>query len=150
MYQAEKMADKVVDAFVDGSCQCYRVLYVYGSADVTEELVARVSRYYRRAHPEAKILWENGIGFHDKLIERVKAGYRPQPWNWEDWDLLIFENIHEVAGKEFSEELIYGLLSTMLLRGKQILVTGSEPVPSMQNLASRICAQLIGGLCIKT
>ncbi len=148
MYRENKIADKIVDAFVDGSQEAYDVLFVYGHASATAELVARASRDYCRVHPNAKVIHENGIDFHDRFVERIKAGLNTFPWGNGEWDLLIFENIHKVAGQEFSEEIVYELLDILLQQGGQILVTGDKSVPNMLTLAPRICAQLSGGISL--
>ena len=149
MQQKDKFADKVVDAFVEGSRKTYDVLYVYGHPSATAELAARVAQDYRRLHPEAKIALESGNAFSEKFIERIKAGENIFPWRKETWNLLIFENIQELGGKEHSQELAYELLDLLLRQGGQILVTGDKSIPNLLQLEERICAQLSGGLSVK-
>ena len=60
--------------------------------------------------------------------------------------MFIFENIEQIAGRETTEQQLYGIFDWLLENGRRIIVTGSVPSASIDKLAPRIRAQLDGGI----
>lgn len=138
--------DRVVEAFLEYEEEPYKVLYTYGSSEQTGELAEKVCREYHARHPEAVIFREDGCYYNQRLIQGIKCGDNPTRMAFADYDLLVFENIEGIGGRETSEEIVYLMLDRTILRGKKVLVTGRVPVIQQLTLAPRICAHLSGGI----
>lgn len=138
--------DRVVEAFLECEEEPYKVLYTYGSSEQAGKLAEKVCREYRARHPEAVIFREDGCDYNQRLIQGIKCGKSPARMAFADYDLLVFENIEEISGREYSEEIVYLMLDRTILRGKKVLVTGNIPVIQQLTLAPRICAHLSGGI----
>lgn len=138
--------DRVVEAFLECEEEPYKVLYTYGSPEQTGKLAEKVCREYRARHPEAVIFREDGTYFNMRLIQGIKCGHNPARMAFADYDLLVFENIEGISGRQTSEEIVYLMLDRTILRGKKVLVTGNVPAIQQVSLAPRICAHLSGGI----
>lgn len=128
---------KLIQEVVRNQGNLYNVLYLYGNAEKTASVAEEILREMERQRPGARVVHTNGTAFCQSVLND-SIGYVG--------DVLVFENLQEVAGREIAEQILYGILDAYLESGKQVIVTGDAPLYDMLCLASRIQAQLLGGL----
>ena len=135
---------KLVDAIVRRDSSLYDVVYFHGCQESIRPLLDSIVREYSKSHPSQTVIRISGDEFRDDLIHKLSHGYRV---NFAfDCDLLIFEDIDQVAGRESIEEYLYGYLDRLLESKQQFIVTGAAPTAQILPLAERIRAQIDGGV----
>ena len=128
---------KLIQEVVRNQGNLYNVVYLYGAAGKTASVAEAVLREIQDQRPGARVVHTNGAAFCKGILEG-SGEYLG--------DVLIFEDLQTLAGREIAEQILYGILDAYLESGKQVIVTGDAPLYEMLCLASRIQAQLLGGL----
>ena len=134
---------KIADAFIRRDGKIYNSLYFYGEHQHTKAMVDYIIGSYRPRHPEANISRLDAEDFRAETLRKVMAG---EHYIIPAYDLFVLENIDGVAGLEANEQRLYGILDWLLENNRQIVITGTAPTASMENLAPRIKAQIDGGI----
>ena len=137
---------KIIDAIVDRKTNLYDSVYFYGTRERAVSIVNEIEEQYRKRYPKIEVVRVDGEIFHNEIMHNIRTGNVRVP-QWKG-DLYIFENVEYVAGRVYAEQLLYETLDWMLQNNRQIVVTGSAPTASIENLAPRICAQLDGGISL--
>lgn len=133
-------SQQLIQEAVRNQGNLYHVLYVYGPADKTSAFVAKVLQKMQEDRSGARVVHTNGTAFCQAIFHDSGDLLG---------DVLLFEDLQAVAGRETAEQSLYGILNAYLESGKQVIVTGDAPLYDMLCLASRIRPQLLGGLCVQ-
>ena len=137
-----QLTGQLVQSIVDNRNGLYDVVYLYGKEESVSLLL--------------DVVVLTASAQLDKKVTRIKAGFLADEWCRDilqgrklampEGDILIMENIHEVAGREHMEQLLYGLFDRFLESHRRLIITGNVPTAQILLLAERIRAQIDGGV----
>ena len=106
-----------------------------------------LTQKYEAMHPQRNIVQITGEEFTHILILSIKDDTHLDFGNqFDNTDLLVLENVQEIAGKKATMQHFYGVFDKVYESGGQIVVTSSEPPSMIHNLDDRIKTQLVGGM----
>lgn len=137
---------RVISEFSKSDCVPYDTLYLYGDPRRTAGYAAEAAVKTGAFRPDAKVVRVSAGDFCADLVQKLTNGERRNCLQAYYGDVLIFEDVSAVAGRELLQQMLYGLFDWYLENGKQMLVTGPAPPEAIPGLAPRIQAQLIGGI----
>ena len=140
---------KLIREFSISNRSIYNVLYLYGPPDKTASFVTSIKQEVQNRNPIATIIHTTGHAFCNDTILHYCQGIQSRIYGDYLGDLLIFENIHFVAGKLTAEQELYRIIDGYLESNRKIVVTGENPLNCIHCLAPRIQAQLASGLNLK-
>jgi chromosomal replication initiator protein len=78
----------------------------------------------------------------DGSIERWRTRYR-------GLDGLILDDVHELAGKERTQEELFHLFNALHARGKQIVLTANRRPGALLDIEERLRSRFEGGLVVE-
>ncbi len=137
----------VVEGILDGNRAVYNPVLFYGDPSETGAVIARLIRDYRVMHPFRKVLQISGEEFFGKLVLSVKDGTSLDFGNqFDHTDLLVFENVDDIAGKTVTMQIFYGVFDKVYESGGQIVLTSSAPPVKLYLMEDRIRTQIEGGI----
>ena len=137
--------NKVMHAFTSRENPLYDMLYLYGQPTSIKLFLDTLEEKYIQAHPTGQVIRTNATDFINETYEQILRG---ASYSMPQCDLYIFEEIDDLSGKETNEQKLYGILDWLLENKKQIIITGSAPTAELTSLASRIQAQIDGGISL--
>ncbi|MBR7178728.1 MAG: hypothetical protein IKD27_04320 [Oscillospiraceae bacterium] len=140
--------EMIVQEQINRTSNAYDVIYLYGNTNAAAALAAAAEKAMRAKDPDSVIVHTSGDQFLEDLHLNCCQGTLRRMQNAYLGDYLILEDIQCVAGKEYTQQILYGIINSFLENGKQILITGTAPPYCIAALAPRIQAQLIGGINI--
>lgn len=126
----------------------YNTLYLFGDPEKTIALIARLRTDMTNRKPATMVRHITGTAFREDVITRCHRGDISNIKRDYQGDMLILEGLEYVAGREATEEKLYGILDWYLENGKRIIVTGDGALDQLTRLAPRIHAQLSGGISL--
>lgn len=139
---------QILRELTDRRTDLYDVVYFYGDPDKTLGLIARLRTELTNRHPETTVRHRTGTAFASDVRERCFRGRLGDICRDYRGDLLILEGLDAVAGKETTEQALYGVLDWYLESGKRLVITGTAPLTAISALAERISAQISGGISL--
>jgi len=139
-----ELQQKIIDAFLERKTPVYDFIYFYGNLEQIAAILDTAEEKYRARYPEARVIRTDPEAFRADTIHCILNGKRPV----RECDLLIFENIGEIAGLEANEERLYYLLDWLLLNHRQAIISGEVPATQLFLIHERIRAQIEGGISV--
>lgn len=139
--------DGVIESIIDGKRDVYNPALLYGNTAAVEKIIARFIQDYQTRHPSHKVIHISGEEFARKLILSFQNGTNLDfGKQFDDADLLVFEDAEAIAGKAYAMQVFYGIIDTAYESGRQIVFTATEPPSKINALEDRIRTQLEGGI----
>ncbi|MDH8700865.1 chromosomal replication initiator protein [Dysgonomonadaceae bacterium PH5-43] len=68
---------------------------------------------------------------------------------YQNVDVLILDDIHELCGKEKTQQAYFHIFNHLKLIGKQLILTADKPPVEIQGLEERLISRLKGGLMME-
>jgi len=82
------------------------------------------------------------IALQEDGLERWRMRYRAA-------DALVIDDVHELAGKERTQDELFHLFNAMLRDGKQVVLTADAPPGELFDIATRLRTRFEGGLVVE-
>ena len=143
----DRFLDGVISKTINGKRDVYNPALFYGESSGTKEIVDRLIRDYRAAHPSHKVIHISAEEFVRRFIRSIKDNtdldFGKQ---FAYTNLLVFENVEEIAGKMATMQVFYGVFDKVYESGGQIVLTSSAPPSKIITLEDRVRTQLEGGI----
>lgn len=145
---ANQLALKAFDALIEHPGQRYNPLYLHGPSGVGKTHFANaLGNAFNAAWPRKSVACLSASTFVEELIaamqeggvERWRARYRAA-------DLLILDDVHQLADKERTQEELFHLFNHLYDRGSQIVLTSDRAPRDILGLADRLRSRFEGGL----
>lgn len=110
-------------------------------------LLHGIANAYRRRHPARRVVFTSGERFAVQLsltarrrqADRFRELYRRA-------DLLLIDDLHELAGKRAAERELVFTLDELLATDRQVVVAAKAPPKRLVDLAPGLEGRLMGGL----
>ena len=131
------------DLFPDKCRTNFNPLYLYGSHLQIAEIVNDIVLHGVRE----TIIRVNVEDFSVALICGIlEDSYDEVRSSFRTGDMIIFENIEGLCGKEMSQQEFYGLFDYYYERGRQIIITSLVPPRELHGLEDRVRTQIESGM----
>ncbi|MDL2320060.1 chromosomal replication initiator protein DnaA [Alistipes sp. OttesenSCG-928-B03] len=153
------------DSFVEGDCNRlarsaglsiavnpgmtpFNPLYIYGDSGLGKTHLAQaIGMEVKQRHPELQVLYVS--------MNRFQAQYTSSMLNKEfnDFihfyqmiDVLIIDDIQELAGKEKTQNAFFTIFNHLQLSGKQLIITSDKPPVELKDIEERLITRFKWGL----
>lgn len=153
------------DSFIEGECNRlarsaglavavnpgntpFNPLYIYGNSGLGKTHVAQaIGLEVKQRHPELQVLYVS--------LNKFQAQYTSAMLNKEfnDFihfyqmiDVLIIDDIQELAGKEKTQNAFFTIFNHLQLAGKQLIITSDKPPVELKDIEQRLITRFKWGL----
>ncbi len=149
------LIERVVSAFANNSENLYRQLYLYGKDSKCKSVKEKLVAGYKAAHPSAEVCSFTGNSFVGRVLDNYAIDSRATNTRstfislLSRCDLLVLEDVQDLASKAVAMEQLYIVLDKRLEGNRPFLITGNAIPSAIQGLAPRISAILEGSLILR-
>ncbi|MDR1683630.1 MAG: chromosomal replication initiator protein DnaA, partial [Candidatus Symbiothrix sp.] len=101
-------------------------------------------------NPQKKVLYISAHSFEIQFTEaRKKNTHNEFVHFYQGVDVLILDDIHELAGKEKTQQSYFHIFNHLKLIGKQLILTADKAPADIQGLEERLTSRLKWGLMLE-
>lgn len=126
----------------------FNPLYIYGDSGLGKTHIAQaIGMEVRQRHPELQVLYVS--------MNKFQAQYTTSMLNKEfnDFihfyqmiDVLIIDDIQELAGKEKTQNAFFNIFNHLQLAGKQLIITSDKAPVELKDIEQRLITRFKWGL----
>ena len=145
---ANQLALKAFEAVVEQPGQRYNPLFVHGNSGVGKTHFAHaLGNAIRAAWPQRAVACLSASTFVEELIAAMQEG-GVERWRarFRSADVLILDDVHQLADKERTQEELFHLFNHLYDRGSQLVLTSDRAPREIHGLADRLRSRFEGGL----
>jgi chromosomal replication initiator protein len=124
--------------------------FIWGSPGVGKtHLCHAIGNKIRELDPRKKVLYISAHLFEVQFTDaRKKNTHNDFVYFYQGVDVLILDDIHELAGKEKTQQAYFHIFNHLKLIGKQLILTSDRVPIEIQGLEERLISRLKGGLML--
>lgn len=126
-------------------------LFIYAPSGYGKShLLNAIGNYVKEHNPTTKVLYIPCLEFINEYIEHIKTN-KIHIFNekYRSLDILLVDDIQWLAGKEKSHEIFFQIFNFMILKNKQIVITGTHMPQDIPGLDQRLISRINSGLCLE-
>jgi chromosomal replication initiator protein len=129
----------------------FNPFFVYGQAGVGKtHLSQAIGNKIIELHPQKKVLYISAHLFEVQFTDaRKKNTHNEFVHFYQNVDVLILDDIHELAGKEKTQQAYFHIFNHLKLIGKQLILTADKAPVDIQGLEDRLISRLKWGLMLE-
>ena len=129
----------------------YNPFYIYGSAGVGKtHLLHAIANEAVKKNPKIRVILISGEEFYRNYSAHLKKDTYGDFQNaFEQADIALFDNIHELSGKRESQLELYKIFNKFHQQNKQIVFTANCPPADLSGFQERVITRLQWGLSVK-
>lgn len=131
----------------------YNPLFIYSNSGLGKtHLLFAIANYVREKEPHKKVLYCNAEEFMSEYISNIKnaeAGVQRLRNYIVSHDILLVDDIQQIAGREATEGYFFEIFERMYTLGKQIIITSDKHPDQLKNFPDRLKSRLQSGLTIE-
>ena len=108
-------------------------LYIYGGSQTGKtHILYSIEQFVKGNHPDLNVIHVTCMTFIDDVIDALRTGFsnpdhfRAFKEKYEMADVLLFDDIDALAGKQSTQEEFLSIFNVLFESGKQIVLTGSR------------------------
>ena len=148
---SNEVAHSACELVARGPGSAYNPLFIYGGVGLGKtHLLHGVGHSIRALFPQMRVLYTYGESYVNEVMTAVKNGrldalryrYRGQ------CDVLLMDDIHYLAGKEFAQEEFFHTFNELYNGGKQIVLTSDQVPTSIPKVSERLRSRFQWGLMV--
>jgi chromosomal replication initiator protein len=126
----------------------FNPIYLYGSSSTgkTHLLQALASAYQKK---NKTILYIRAETFTENVVNAIRSG------NMQDFrkahrhvDVLIFDDVHQLAKKNATQEEFFHTFNSLHMQGKQIVLSSNVPPALLQEIEPRLVSRFEWGITL--
>jgi len=130
----------------------YNPLFLYGGSGLGKtHLMHAIGNYVTTSKPEKKVIFVQCEKFVNEFISTIQRGssaYDDFRNKYRNADLLLFDDIQFLEGKEQMLEEFFYTFNTLHDAGKHIVMTCDKPPHSLTTLEARLRTRFSSGLTV--
>ncbi|MGC9337129.1 MAG: chromosomal replication initiator protein DnaA, partial [Candidatus Cloacimonadia bacterium] len=135
-------------AVTDKPGKIYNPLFIYGGFGLGKtHLMQAIGNQLTQINPRSKMLYLSTEDFTNEMITAIQTNstikFRKK---FRNFDLLMIDDIHFLAGKEGSQEEFFHTFNTLYNAKKQIVLASDRPPKEIQDLQDRLVSRFEWGL----
>ena len=145
---SNQFAHAAAIAVANNPGKVYNPLFIYGNSGLGKtHLLLSIGQAIHHSMPTMSLAYIKGDGFINDMVKALKIGEMEEFRNkYRNVDLLLFDDIQFVAGKESTQEEFFHTFNAIYEAGHQIVVTSDRPPMEMPLLDDRLRTRFEGGL----
>lgn len=126
----------------------FNPLFVYGESGLGKtHLSQAIGIKVKELFPEKTVLYVNANKFQTQFVESVRNNNKNDFIHFYQMiDLLIIDDIHELAGKEKTQDIFFHIFNHLHQSGKQLILTSDKPPVELQGIEQRLLSRFKWGL----
>ncbi|GHT03442.1 chromosomal replication initiator protein DnaA [Bacteroidia bacterium] len=124
---------------------------IYGACGVGKtHLCHAIGNQIQELHPDKKVLYISAHLFQVQFSDaRLKNTSNDFVHFYQGVDVLILDDIHELANKKGTQDAFFHIFNHLSLNGKQIIFTADKAPAQIEGLEERLLSRLISGLTLE-
>lgn len=153
------------DSFIEGECNRlarsagmsvavnpgntpFNPLYIYGDSGLGKTHLAQaIGHEVRQRHPELQVLYVSTNKFQAQYQIATKNASIPDFIHFYQMiDLLIIDDIQELAGKTGTQTAFFNIFNHLQLLNKQIILTSDKPPVELKDIEQRLLTRFKWGM----
>ena len=145
---SNKFAHAAAQAVADKPAGAYNPLFIYGTSGLgkTHLLYAMMERI-NASYPHFSVKYVTGETFTRQLVTAIRLGKNYEFHDtYRQLDVLLVDDIHFIAGKEYSQEEFFYTFNALYEAGHQIILASDRPPKDMHRLEERLRSRFEWGL----
>ena len=125
--------------------------FIYGQSGVGKtHLCHAIGNKIMELNPQKRVLYISAHLFEVQFTDaRKKNTHNEFVYFYQGVDVLILDDIHELAGKEKTQQAYFHIFNHLKLIGKQLILTADKAPVDVQGLEDRLLGRLKGGLMLE-
>jgi chromosomal replication initiator protein len=126
----------------------FNPLFIYGESGLGKtHLSHAIGIKVKEKFPEKTVLYVNANKFQTQFVESVRNNNKNDFLHFYQMiDVLIIDDIHELAGKEKTQDIFFHIFNHLHQTGKQLILTSDKPPIEMQGIEQRLLSRFKWGL----
>ena len=126
----------------------FNPLFIYGNSGLGKTHLAQaIGIETKQKHPDRVILYVSAARFQTQFVESVRTNNTNDFLHFYQMiDLLIVDDIHELAGKEKTQDTFFHIFNHLHQAGKQLIITSDKPPVELNGLEQRLLSRFKWGL----
>jgi len=126
----------------------FNPLFIYADSGLGKtHLSQAIGIKVKEKSPDKTVLYVNSHKFQTQFVESVRNNNKNDFLHFYQMiDVLIIDDIHELAGKEKTQEIFFHIFNHLHQTGKQLILTSDKPPIEMQGIEQRLLSRFKWGL----
>jgi len=127
----------------------FNPLVIYGMSGLGKTHLAHaIGNNVLQNYPNKKVIYISSDTFTNEFVEHLKDNNKRNIFNntYRNVDVLIVDDIQFFAGKKETQDKFFHIFNTLLLEGKQIILTSDKPSSDLNTIDNRLASRFIAGL----
>ena len=111
-----------------------KLIYIYGEVGMGKtHLLNSIGNYIAENNSATKVIYITLENFVNEMVQSI-AQDKQKLFNskFQNADVLIFDNLQQIAGKERTQEEFRNVVNTALTMDKQVVLASTKPLHEMQ------------------
>lgn len=128
----------------------YNPLYIYAPAGFGKtHLLNAIGNMFLSHNPDDSVLYIGAERFCEEVHESATSGKRDAlSRRFRRLDMLLFDDVQFLSGKEDAQEEFFGIINGMLKKGMRVVCAGDRTPKEVRSLDSQISTRLESGLMV--
>lgn len=126
----------------------FNPLFIYGGNGLGKtHLSQAIGIEVKDRFPEKTVLYVHAHKFQTQFMDSVRNNTRNDfVYFYQMIDVLIIDDIHELAGKERTQDIFFHIFNHLHQLNKQIILTADKPPVELQGIEQRLLSRFKWGL----
>lgn len=125
----------------------FNPFFLYGPSGVGKShLVNAIGLKILENYPDRRVLY---VSAHDFLIQYTdsvpKNKFNDFMYFYQSIDCLIVDDIHEISGKQKTQEVLFNIFNHLQRNGRQIIFTSDKAPSNLQGFEERVSSRFVMG-----
>ncbi|MDR2804087.1 MAG: chromosomal replication initiator protein DnaA [Dysgonamonadaceae bacterium] len=148
---SNKLARSIAMKITDEPGKDFNPCFIYGLSGVGKtHLCHAIGNKIMELNPQKRALYISAHLFEVQFTDaRKKNTHNEFVHFYQGVDVLILDDIHELAGKEKTQQAYFHIFNHLKLIGKQLILTADKAPIDIQGLEERLISRLKWGLTIE-
>jgi chromosomal replication initiator protein len=148
---SNKLARSIALKIAQDPGKGFNPCFIYGSSGVGKtHLCHAMGNKIRELDPQKKVLYISAHLFEVQFTDaRKKNTHNDFVHFYQGVDVIILDDIHELAGKEKTQQAYFHIFNHLKLIGKQLILTADRLPIEIQGLEERLISRLKWGLTLE-
>ena len=133
---------------VDPGATPFNPLYIYGDSGLGKTHIAQaIGMEAKQRRPSMQVLYVSMNKFQAQFTNAVRSGEINDFIHfYQMLDMLIIDDIQELAGKEKTQNAFFNIFNHLHLSGKQLVLTSDKPPVELKDIEQRLLTRFKWGL----
>ncbi|GHT52177.1 chromosomal replication initiator protein DnaA [Bacteroidia bacterium] len=148
---SNKLARSIAKKIAQEPGKDFNPCFIYGNSGVGKtHLCHAIGNKIMELDPQKKVLYISAHLFEVQFTDaRKKNTHNEFVHFYQGVDVLILDDIHELAGKEKTQQAYFHIFNHLKLIGKQLILTADRIPIEIQGLEERLISRLKWGLTLE-